>query len=122
MVVAIIITILTAITIPLMLGNRQRAMATEGQTGLGAIRTAMEVYKVEAGHYPESEAGKTMNQNTLLTLKPGELDGKYFKTDGYQLTSVTLSNFILTATGYTNDAAGKTITLDADGNWGGTML
>jgi len=122
MVVAIIVGILMSIVIPIMLGNKRKAMATEGQTGLGVIRSAMQVYKVDNGHYPESEVGKTMNNVTVLIIKAGDLDGVYFKTDGYRLTAVTASNYLLTATGYTNDTFGQTVTLDSDGNWGGTML
>ena len=122
MVVAIIVGILMVVVVPMMLGNKRKAMATEGQTGLGVVRSAMQLYKVEHGHYPDSEAGKTMNNVTVLIVKPGYLDGTYFTTAGYQLTTVTLSNFILTATGFTNDAMGQTVTLDSAGNWGGTML
>lgn len=122
MVVAIIVGILIAVTIPIMLSNKKKSMATEGQTGLGVIRTAMQVYKLENGHYPESEKGKTMDNVTVLVMKAGDLDGVYFKTDGYLLSVVTASNFIITATGYTNDAAGQTVSLDSEGNWGGTML
>ncbi len=122
MVVAIIVSILMAVTIPMMLGNKRKSMATEGQTGLGTIRSAMKIYKAEFGRYPEGEAGKTMDGVTVLTIKPGDLDGHYFKTDGYRLTTVTVSNYSLTVTGYTNDALGQTITLDSDGNWGGSML
>ncbi|MEI6166321.1 MAG: prepilin-type N-terminal cleavage/methylation domain-containing protein [bacterium] len=122
MVVAIIVAILMSVAVPLMLGNKKKAMATEGQTGLGVVRSALQVYKVENGHYPDSESGKTMDHVTILMVKSGDLDGTYFKTDGYRLTTVTMSNFNLTATGYTNDAAGGTVTLDSDGHWGGTML
>jgi prepilin-type N-terminal cleavage/methylation domain-containing protein len=122
MVVAIIVGILMAVLAPIMLGNKKQAMATEGQTGLGVIRTAMQVYKNEFGKYPDGEMGKTMDQVTGLMVKRGDLDGIYFKTDGYRLTSITASNYILTATGYTNDAAGQTVTLDSGGHWGGTML
>lgn len=122
MVVAIIVGILMSVAVPMMLGNKKKAMATEGQTGLGVIRSALQIYKVENGQYPDSESGKTMDQVTVLMVKSGDLDGTYFKTDGYRLTTVTMSNFNLTATGYTNDASGETVTLDSAGNWGGTMF
>jgi type II secretion system protein G len=119
MVVAIIVAILAAVAIPLMMGNKDRAMATEAQAGLGTIRTAMQVYKAEHGGYPSADSGKTMDQVTTLTVKNGDLDGKYFKTTGYTLTTVTSSNYLLTAVGYTNGAESMSITLTDKGAWGG---
>lgn len=122
MVVAIIVAILAAVAVPLLMANRDRATATEAQTGLGVVRNAMNIYKVANGQYPVSEQGKDLDSVTVLTVKPGDLDGKYFKTDHYVLTTVTASNFVITATCVTNSATGKTVTIDATGTWGGTML
>lgn len=122
MVVAIIVGILMAVAIPLLLGNTRKAMATEAQAGLGTVRHALNIYRVEHGRYPDSEQGKTIDQVTVLTVKPGDLDGRYFKTDGYMLTLVTASNFLVTATGYAEGAAGETVTVDQNGTWGGTLL
>lgn len=122
MVVAIIVAILAAVAVPLMTSNREHAIATEAQTGLGTVRNAMNIYKVANGQYPVSEQGKDLDSVSVLTVKPGDLDGKYFKTDHYVLTTVTPSNFVVTATCYTNSAAGKTVTIDETGTWGGTLL
>ena len=120
MVVAIIVAILAAVAIPLMMGNKDRAMATEAQAGLGTIRTAMQVYKAEYGGYPVHYSGQNMNTilTPSLTVKPGDLDGKYYKSDGYVCT-VSSSNYSLTATGYTNGAEHVVITLDDKGGWSG---
>ena len=117
MVVAIIVAILAAVAIPLMMGNKNRAMATEAQAGLGTLRTAMQVYKAEHEAYPTLSA-QTMNNVTVLTVKNGDLDGKYFRTTGYTVSS-TISNYTLSATGYTNGAENLTITLNQNGDWGG---
>ena len=122
MVVAVIVAILAAVSVPLMLGNRQKAIATEAQAGLGTIRNALRVYKSEKGHYPDTESGKSVNNVTVLNIRADDLEGKYFRTADYALTTVTPSNFLITATAYTNDNAGKTVTLDDLGVWGGTML
>ena len=122
MVVAIIVAILAAVAVPLMMTNRDRAIATEAQTGLGMVRNALNIYKVENGQYPAAEQGKNLDNVLVLTVKSGELDGKYFKTDYYVLTTVTASNFVITATCFTNSAAGRTVTIDEAGNWGGTLL
>lgn len=122
MVVAVIVAILAAVSVPLMLGNRQKAIATEAQAGLGTIRNALRVYKSEKGHYPDTESGKSVNNVTVLNIRADDLEGKYFRTADYMLTTVTLSNFLITATAYTNDNAGKTVTLNELGEWGGTLL
>jgi len=121
MVVAIIVAILAAVAIPLMMGNKNRAMATEAQAGLGTIRTAMQVYKAEYGGYPTHYSGQNMGATLTpsLTVKPGDLDGKYYRSSGYVCTTVTSSNYLLTATGYTNGAETVVITLDNNGGWGG---
>lgn len=116
MVVAIIVAILAAVAIPLMMGNKNRAIATEAQAGLGTVRTALQVYKAEHGGFPNASA--VAPYTVLSTIKQGDLAGKYFLDSDYTLTS-TPSNYTATATGSTNDAAGITITLDQAGTWGG---
>jgi type IV pilus assembly protein PilA len=117
MVVAIIVAILAAVAIPLMLGNKDRAMATEAQAGLGTLRTAMQVYKAEHGGYPVIGAGAQIPGFTGLTVKDGDLDGKYYRSAGYTMTSSSASNYTMQAQGYTNSP--PTVTLDQSGTWGG---
>lgn len=118
MVVAIIVAILAAVAIPLMMGNKDRAMATEAQAGLGTLRTAMQVYKAEHGGYPIIAAGVQIPGYAGLTVKDGDLDGKYYKSTGYTMLSTsTASNYTMQAQGYTNNP--PTITLDQTGTWGG---
>lgn len=86
MVVAIIVAILAAVAIPLMTGNTKRAIATEGQAGIGTIKTAQQVYKAEhGGYYQGSFTGTTPPSG--MTLKSGDLDGKYFSSASYAVTS-----------------------------------
>jgi len=119
MVVAIIVAILMTVMVPILMGNKNRAMVTEAQTGLGMIRGAMRVFKTENNTYPITDQGKDLSQNTGLSVKPGDLDGHYFKSDGYVLTRITASNFVITARGYTNGAESLAVTLDENGGWGG---
>lgn len=121
MVVAIIVAILAAVAIPLMMGNKNRAIATEAQAGLGTIRTALQVWKAEHGAFPNTAAihpHDWVENGQKLTIKEGDLSGKYFLDTDYSFTS-TPSNYTATATGSTNDAVGITITLDEGGNWTG---
>ena len=119
MVVAIIVAILMAVAVPILMGSKNRAMVTEAQTGMGVIRQAMQLHKTEYSVYPTTDQGKNMSQATRLTVRPGDLDGRFFKSDGYVLTMVTASNFTITARGYTNGSETLSVTLDQSGGWGG---
>jgi prepilin-type N-terminal cleavage/methylation domain-containing protein len=115
MVVAIIVAILAAVAIPLMLGNKRRALATEADAGVGAVQTAMRVYLATTGTYPT---------NGIYSSIPGagahDLDGVYFWTSDYAFTQ-TGSNYIITATGNSagslapqkTQASGITVVLDS---------
>ncbi len=117
MVVAIIVAILAAVAIPLMTGNKNRAMATEAQAGLGTVRTALQVYKAEFNGYPA--VGAVAVTAAGLSVKAGDLDGKYYKTTGYSFTTCNASNYTISAVGYTNGAENITITLNQNGDWTG---
>lgn len=118
MVVAIIVAILAAVAIPLMSGSKKRAMATEGEAGLGTIRTAMRANYAETKDY-----SKDSNGDTIATIAdvPGmdlsDLNGKYFTSASYDFSVAP------TATGYTarvqgtGDLAGVSITLNQDGTF-----
>ncbi len=114
MVVAIIVAILAAVAIPLMGGNKYRAMATEAQTSLGSIATATKVYYVEKSAWPTAISD-------LTTLSVTDLNGKYFSGSGYSYTA-TGTNWVIQATANDNagDASGDTITLNYAGTYTGT--
>lgn len=115
MVVAVIVAILAAVAIPLMMGNKDRAMATEAQAGLGTLRTAMQVYRAEHGSYPVISG--TIPGYPGITVKANDLDGKYYRSVDYTMTSSSASNYLMQAVGYTNNP--PTVTLDENGAWTG---
>jgi general secretion pathway protein G len=118
MVVAIIVAILAAIAIPLLSGNKERTMASEGQAGCGIVRSALRAYHDEHGSWPAAADDVVA---ALDDINDGDLDGVYFDDDSYSFTAGP--NYVITATGKTgSDAEGKTVILSADGNWSGTLL
>ncbi|MEI8141039.1 MAG: prepilin-type N-terminal cleavage/methylation domain-containing protein [bacterium] len=121
MVVAIIVAILAAVAIPLMTGNKKKAMATEAQAALGSIRTAMQVYKAENGNFPTANAGTHPYAIANFTIKTNDLAGKYFADGDYTVQSAA-ATYTATATGSTGDVNGLTVTLTEAGAWGGTLL
>jgi len=120
MVVAIIVAILAAVAIPLMSGNTERAMATEGQTGCGAVANALRMHWVEHGNYTGISA-----PTDLTGLSAGDLNGTYFNDGSYDLTATTDGDdYTITATGI-GDAANETVIMTVAGGqttWTGTLL
>lgn len=122
MVVAIIVAILAAVAIPLMTGNKDRAMATEGQAGCDTIATQLRMHYVEHGDF--TGVGTPMQ---LKGLNAGDLNGTYFNDASYALTSLTDGDeYTITATGKAGgDAAGETVIMTVTGGnavWTGTLL
>ena len=117
MVVAIIVAILAAVAIPLMTGNKDRAMATEGQAGCSTIATQIRLYYVEHSSAPSA-------MSDLKGIKTGDLDGTYFDDDSYSFTATDGNNYVIDADGI-GDASGKEIKMTvASGatTWSGDLL
>ena len=119
MVVAVIVAILAGVAIPLMSGPKKRAMASEGEAGLGMVRTTLRLLYTESGHYNLKPDGSTpITAPTAVTNLPGinagDLDGKCFHGTDYSLSAVADSTYTVSVAG-TGDLAGVTITLNEQG-------
>ena len=121
MVVAIIVAILAAVAIPLMSGNRERAMATEGQAGCNTVATALKLAFVQNGN----QATNVTTAVGLPGIVAGDLDGTYFDEDSYAISDVGGKNdYTITATGI-GAADGETVIMtvtDGAAAWTGTLL
>ena len=119
MVVAIIVAILAAVAIPLITGNKDRAMATEGQAGCTTIATQLRMYWAE-----KATAASAMSD--LVGIKTGDLNGTYFSDGGYTFTQTDGDDYAITATGTAGgDAAGETVVMTVTAGkaaWTGTLL
>ena len=127
MVVAIIVAILAAVAIPLMTAQKKRAAATEGESGLGAIRTAMRANYAESGAYDkDARTQAALTAPVAATNMPGvnasDLDGRYFRNSDYRITAVAPTTYTLEVRGNTTDVAGVVITLDQSGAFNRTGL
>ena len=120
MVVAIIVAILAAVAIPLMTGNKDRAMATEGQAGCTTIATQIRMYWAEHGVAPTPGLG-----TSLSGINEGDMDGNYFDDDSYTFTvGGNSSSYTITAVGI-GDALSEDVemaVLNGDVTWGGSLL
>jgi prepilin-type N-terminal cleavage/methylation domain-containing protein len=120
MVVAIIVAILAAVAIPLMTGNKDRAMATEAQAGCTTIATQLRMYWAE--HGTPATAGLA---TTLEGINAGDMNGTYFSDAGYSFTHAAADEYVVTAKGNGGDAGTKTVVMtvkDGKTTWGGTLL
>lgn len=125
MVVAIIVAILAAVAIPLMSANKMRARITEAEAGLGTIRSALRAMIAETDSYIVKPDGTALGAGTVAGTVPGirtgDLNGRWFNDAAYTITSITASNYLLTATGNSSTApkksevAGVSVTMNQEG-------
>ncbi len=125
MVVAVIVAILAAVAIPLMSGNRQRAMMTEAEAGLGTMRTSLRAMFAQSGKYTKDidnvDIAAGAAASAISGINVGDLDGRYFNDAAYKISAVSDTTYTLTATGSDStadgkdDVAGIVVTLDDKG-------
>ncbi len=120
MVVAIIVAILAAVAIPLMSGNRERAIATEAQAGCSTIANAIKMQWVQSGTTTNT------TPTSLPGLSAGDLNGTYFDDDSYSFTMTSKDSYTITATGKSDgDAAGQTVVMtvtSGEAKWSGDLI
>ena len=121
MVVAIIVAILAAVAIPLMSANKVRAAATEGESGVGTMRSSLRAMFAETDAYNVTPSGGSLSAGDAGTAIPGirvgDLDGKYFSDGDYDIQAISASNYTLRVVGSTGIVSGVTVTLDSAGDF-----
>ncbi len=115
LIVVIIVAVLAAVGVPLLSGNVDRARLSEADAGLGTVRTAMRTILAENGAaIGYSTIAPTLKDAGVagsgLGINAGDLTGRYFEDDDYQIVSVNVAGaaptFCIQVTG--DAAAGKT--------------
>ena len=118
MIVVIIISILAAISVPMMQVNLKNAAAAEAIAVLGAVRRAQKTYYAEYGQYVPFSA---TNTKLSMYLDFASLNGTYFDMSAYTMP-IGLNPYLLRATGSDSTApkhsfvTGMVINMDSDGN------
>ena len=125
MIVVIIVGILAAVAIPMYRGATERAKASEAESALGAVRSAMRVYYAEHGTYASGSFtdGALVTNGSVLDLAVDDLDGRYFSNACYTFDGAPDSaNYDIECDG-ANSAATKAAeveniirSIDEDGN------
>ena len=126
MVVAVIVAILAAVAIPLMSANKNAAMMTEAEAGLGTLRSELRTVYAETGAYNVDRNGNAIATGSITNI-PGvstnDVAGRYFNAPAYAVTTLTSNTLLLTASGNNSTApnassvAGLSATLDQNGNF-----
>jgi len=105
MVVVLIVAILAAVAIPLMQGRIDAAKWSEGKAGIGTIASGLRAYAAEN---PNFAAAPTLAQIGILST---DLDGTYFTSAAYAITSASATNgvlsFVITCTAANSTRANK---------------
>lgn len=104
MVVAIIVAILAAVSIPLMSSNKERAIATEAQTACGVILSACKTA------YTLSGPGTYTLPNLVAAkaIRLTDLDGTYYANTDYSCSvNFTTNNIIADNQNITAKASAK---------------
>ena len=127
MVVAVIVAILAAVAIPLMSGNKKRAIATEAEAGLGTVRSALRAMYAQTSDYSEDLNGGAIAAGAVVGQVPGinagDLKGRYFDDSDYSITAIGATTYDLQCAGNSAastapakaEADGITITMDEEG-------
>ena len=87
MVVLIIVAVLAAVGIPMLSGNVNAAKASEGDAGLGTIRTAMRAAYVANNNAFANTGGSQVPSAANINIAATDLIGRYFVTLDYRVES-----------------------------------
>ncbi len=102
MIVVIIVGILAVASVPLYVNNVKRAIRTEAEATLGAIRSAERIYKAEYNTYTNATSAQV---SSLLGVEV--IDPHFFDADCYDVTSADSDDFLARCTvDNTSDAPG----------------
>ena len=97
MIVVVIVAILVMVAIPLYGGRTKESMMSEGIAGIGIIRTQMRVYAANHNYQYPILSGADGSELHVISVMASDLEGKYFDTADYSVTS-SLSTYLIRAT------------------------
>jgi len=115
MITIVIVGILASVAIPLYKGYTKRAIASEADAALGAIRTALRVYYAENNAYPNYSGWRRV-PTIGVDVTTEDLTGKYFTERDYRYRKAG-RGYVVRATGR-GKAAGIKRQIDHNGKLG----
>ncbi len=99
MIVVVVISVLSAIAIPIYNNNVTQARMSEADANLSSIRTQLRIYSSANGEFPKTNpAGYVIGAN-WSDIKTGEMTGKYFTDSSYTYLCTNGSSFTITCEG-----------------------
>ena len=100
LVVVIIVAVLAAVGIPLLSGNIDRARLSEADAGLGTLRTSSRAVFAEKASFASIPTGNAITSaGPALSLKAGDLSGRFFGDGDYSIVTANATQFCATAVG-----------------------
>jgi prepilin-type N-terminal cleavage/methylation domain-containing protein/prepilin-type processing-associated H-X9-DG protein len=129
MIVVVVVGILASVAIPMYQLAAERSKATEADSGLGAIRSAMRVYYAEHGTYVNASFvdGSQVTVGGVLSVKDSDLLGRYFSSPCYTFDGApTAAAFSIECDGgavgnvapHASEVSGIVRTINEDGDIG----
>ncbi len=107
-IVIAIIAILAAVAIPNYLGFRDRANISAAKESLGALRTALEVYRADHNYYPETTTSSGLQ--TALTATSASVAIPYMEASDWAKLEANINSWgtiNVTRTDYTISVTAK---------------
>ena len=86
----ITLTVTGTVVVPICHSRSRMAARCEVDASLAAVRTHLNAFQVQNGHYPVSEGSESVMGAVWNDLKPGELTGRYFQDSAYTYQSDSL--------------------------------
>ena len=117
MVVILIVSVLAAVSVPMMRGKIDEAKWAEANATAGTIRRAHRLYFLENESTVTGKLSDATVQQTL-GIEPADLTGTYFVPSDYEIDSVSADGTaVVTVTGSQTNAPAGSKTLGLDGSW-----
>jgi type IV pilus assembly protein PilA len=130
LIVVIIVGILAAVAIPLYRGATESAYASEADAALGTIRSSFRTVQSQAvsGDFSAVSTkytaglGLKVTAVTELNIQDGDLEGTYFDSNSYRITTLTATTYTIKALGDSSQTSNKASVagiirkIDQDGN------
>ena len=107
------ISIVTAITVPIYVSNVQKAKLSEADANLGSIRTQLRIYYGQNSEYPKAPTAAKVIGASWNNMNTGALNGRYFSDSSYTYVSVEGIDFTITCE--TNSLLESDRTINASG-------
>jgi len=115
MIVVVIIAVLAGIAVPIYRNNIEKAKRSEVAVTMGYVKSELDLYYAEEGHYPISPDWSNVVGSNWNYVPTGGLRGKYFLSKYYDYQSEDGVHYRIRC--YWNEGRDANFWVDEVGNW-----